>query len=92
MFDSSDPLETIQARRFLDEINTYILRGAGEVIAAPGKLSLVWTDPVYDSQRYLAVKPAGGDQILVNGRRYPATEDGLKRALKLCLAEMQLLS
>lgn len=88
---SSDPLENLQVRRYLDEINTHILHGEGEIVAAPGKLTLVWHDLVYDMQRYLAVKPAGDDQILVNGRRYQASEAALKRALKLCLAEMQLI-
>lgn len=89
--DSGDPLETIQARRCLDEINAFILHGAGEIVSAPGKISLVWHDPAYDAQRYLAIKPAGDDQVMVNGRRYPASEAGLKRGLKLCLAEMQLI-
>lgn len=85
----SDPLNRIQARRYLEDVNQYILQGDGEISEAPGKLSLVWTDPVTDTKRYLSVKPAGEDGILVNGRRYPATEPGLQQALRACLAEMK---
>ena len=84
----SDPLANIQARRYLEEVNQYILQGSGEIIEAPGKLSLVWTDPIWDLKRFLAVKAAGDDGILVNGRRYPATETGLQQGLRACLAEM----
>ena len=82
-----DPLNTIQTRRFLEEINEHILHGAGEIMEVPGKISLIWTDPIYDEKRYLAVKASGSDQILINGRRYPATEDGLKQGLVTSLKE-----
>lgn len=85
----SDPLNRIQARRYLEDVNQYILQGDGEILEVPGKLSLVWTDPVTSLKRYIAVKPAGEDGILVNGRRYPATEPGLQQALRACLAEMK---
>jgi hypothetical protein len=87
MSETSDPLETTQARRYLEEVNHHILRDEGEIIEVPGKLSLVWTDPVRDIRRFLSVKVAGDDQIMVNGRRYPATETGLKKGLRACLAE-----
>ena len=82
-----DPLARIQTRRFLEEINQHILHGEGEILEIPGKLSLVWTDPVYDQKHYLAVKASGDDAILINGRRYPATERGLKDGLVACLKE-----
>lgn len=90
MTDTSGPLERIQTRQRLDEINEHILNGAGEVLEVPGKLSLVWNDPVYDVRRFLAVKAAGDDGILINGRRYPATETALKNGLVTCLDELGL--
>lgn len=88
MPDTSDHLEQIQTRRYLDEVNHHILHDAGEILESPGKLSLVWTDPVRDIQRFLSVKVAGEEQILINGRRYPATEAGLRQGLRSCLAEL----
>lgn len=87
MSEPFDPLSHIQARRYLEEINDYILHGMGEIVEVPGKLSLVWTDPIHDQRRFLAVKAAGSDQVLINGRRYPATESGLKEGLVACLKE-----
>lgn len=81
------PLERIQARRYLSEVNRYLLQNEGEIKEAPGKLSLVWTDPIFDIKRYLSVKASGIDEILVNGKRYPATESGLKEALLLCMKD-----
>mgnify|MGYP005830267573 CR=1 FL=1 len=78
----SDPLERIQTRRHLEDINQYVLQGAGEIRQSPGKLSLVWLDASAQAQRYLAVKPAGDEAILINGRRYPATREGLRQGLR----------
>jgi len=86
---SSDPLARIDTRRFLEEINYFILHGAGEIVESPGKLSLVWPGPHGEGQRFLAVKPAGDDGILINGRRYPATEEGLKQGLRANLDELR---
>ena len=86
MPDKSDPFSHIRARQHLEEVNEWILGGQGEILEVPGKLTLVWTDPVYDEQRYLAIKPAGEEDILINGRRYPTTEDGLKHGLRAYLS------
>jgi hypothetical protein len=88
MSETGDPLAYIQTRRYLEEVNRHVLHGAGEIIETPGKLNLVWTDPARDIQRFLSVKVAGADQILVNGRRYPATETGLQQGLRACLLEL----
>ena len=85
--DPVDPLDRIQARRYLSEVNRFLLQNEGEIREAPGKLSLIWTDPIFDLKRYLSVKAAGDDQILVNGKRYPATEASLQQALLLCMKE-----
>ena len=82
----SDPLERIQTRSHLEDVNQYVLHGAGEILQSPGKLSLVWLDPVTQVQRYLAVKLAGDEAILINGRRYPATREGLRQGLRECLS------
>ncbi len=87
MSEISDPLANIQTRRYLEEVNAHILHGEGEIIELPGKYSLVWTDPARDLRRFLSVKVAGEDQIMVNGRRYPATESGLQQGLRACLAD-----
>ncbi len=88
MSEISDPLAGIQTRRYLEEVNQHILHGEGEIIELPGKYSLVWTDPVRELRRFLSIKVAGEDQIMVNGRRYPATEAGLQQGLRACLAEL----
>lgn len=90
MTETGGPLEHIQTRQRLEEINNHVLNGLGEILEAPGKLSLVWTDPVYDVRRFLAVKAAGDDGILINGRRYPATDTDLKNGLIACLGELGL--
>lgn len=89
MIEPSDPLQKIQTQLRLDEINEHILHGAGEIISAPGKLSLVWTDPTWEIKRFLSVKAAGEDQIIINGRRFPATEAGLKQGLVACLSDFR---
>ena len=89
MAHAYSPLERIQVRRHLEQINQYLLRGAGEISEAPGKISLVWIDPKYDEPRFLAVKAAGDDGILVNGRRYDASEEDLQRGLRSNLKEMR---
>jgi hypothetical protein len=89
MSETSDLLAEIQARRCLEEINQFILHGDGEIVEAPGKISLVWDDRQYDLRRFLAVKAAGADQVMVNGRRFPATESGLKQGLVACLADFR---
>ncbi len=88
MSETSDPLAHLQTRRHLEEVNQHILHGAGEILETPGKLNLVWNDPVRDIRRFLSVKAAGEDQIMINGRRYPATESGLRQGLRACLAEL----
>ena len=88
MSQYSDPLAGVQARHHLEEVNQFILHGAGEIIDAPGKLSLVWTDEVWNAQRFLAVKAAGEDALLINGRRYPASTEGLRAGLRAALVEM----
>ena len=88
MSETSDPLEMIQTRRYLEEVNHHILHDEGEILESPGKMSLVWTDQVRDTRRFLSVKVAGDAQIMINGRRYPATELGLRQGLRSCLAEL----
>jgi hypothetical protein len=88
MPDSQGSLERIQTRRHLEDVNAYILHNEGEIVEAPGKLSLVWTDSTWNIKRFLAVKAAGEQEILVNGRRYPATEAGLRQGLRACLAAL----
>jgi hypothetical protein len=83
----SDTLTRIQARRYLEDVNQYILEGDGEIIEVPGKLSLVWTGAAQGLRSFISVKAAGDDSILVNGRLYPATEPGLQQALRTCLAD-----
>lgn len=87
MTRNEDPLAHIQTRRHLEEINHHLLNEMGEIVESPGKISLVWTDPVYDQKRYIAVKAAGDSQVMINGRLYPATEDGLEKGLHACLKE-----
>jgi hypothetical protein len=87
MSETSDLLANIQTRHYLDEVNYHILHGAGEIHETPGKMNLVWNDAIRDIQRYLSVKVAGENQIMINGRRYPATEVGLRQGLRACLAE-----
>lgn len=85
----TDPLDRIQARQHLDDINHFILRNTGEILVSPGKLSLVWVDEPNQQQRFLAVKAAGEDSILINGRRFPASEHGLRQGLRASLVDMR---
>jgi hypothetical protein len=85
---TDDPLVHIQIRYHLEQVNQHILHGLGEIRESPGKLSLVWTDPVRDMRRFLSVKITGEEIILVNGRRYPATTAGLRQGLRACLSEL----
>lgn len=85
----SSLIERIKVRLYLNEINHYILHDAGEIIESPGKLSLVWTDPLWNIKRYLSVKLSGENQLLINGKRYPATEESLKQGLVTCIKELR---
>lgn len=89
MSEEADIFEAIQVRRCLEEVNNFILHNEGEIMFSPGKISLVWMDPAWDIKRFLAIKLASNQQILINGRRYPATEAGLKQGLVACLADMR---
>lgn len=89
MTQANDPLERIHVRQHLEQINRFLLHGLGEITELPGKISLVWTDPKYDEPRYLAVKAAGDDGILINGRRYPASEEALQSGLRSNLKEIR---
>jgi hypothetical protein len=81
MPEHPDIFISTKAKRWLEEINQYILHGEGEIREVPGKISLVWTDEDENAQRFLAVKPAGDHEILINGRRFPATEADVKKGL-----------
>ena len=89
MVEDVDVFETIQAQRYLEEVNNFILHNEGEIMFSPGKMSLVWVDATWNIKRFLAIKLASDQQILVNGRRYPATEAGLKQGLVACLSELR---
>ena len=89
MAEEADVFETIQAQRYLEEVNNFILHNEGEIMFSPGKMSLVWVDVTWNIKRFLAIKLASDQQILVNGRRYPATEAGLKQGLVACLSELR---
>lgn len=89
MPEEGNVFETIQARQRLEEVNHFILHNEGEIMVSPGKISLIWVDMTWDIKRFLAIKLASDQQILVNGRRFPATEAGLKQGLVTCLSEMR---
>jgi hypothetical protein len=89
MAEEANVLETIQAQRYLEEVNNFILHNEGEIMFSPGKISLVWVDGTWNIKRFLAIKLASDQQIVVNGRRYPATEAGLKQGLVACLSEIR---
>lgn len=89
MLPTSDLLARLDTRRLLEEINHFILHDTGEILESPGKLSLVWPGSRGDGQHFLAIKPAGDAEILVNGRRYPATQDGLKQGLRAGLSSLR---
>jgi hypothetical protein len=88
MTQNHDPLAGIQARQHLEQVNEFVLHGAGEIADAPGKLSLVWIDAQSNIQHYLAIKAAGEDILLINGRRYSASVEGLREGLRDALAEI----
>lgn len=76
------PLFTrLHVKRWLEEINQFILKGQGEIIEVPGKISLVWTDVIFDQQRYIAIKPAGDEEVMINGRRFLANEPEVKKGI-----------
>jgi hypothetical protein len=89
MQESADLLESIHTEHLLKEVNHYILGDAGEIMHSPGKVTLVWTDPLWEIKRYLAVKVSGADAVLINGRRYPATIEGLQQGLVACLKDIR---
>lgn len=69
----------------LEEINTHLLDGAGRILSVPGKVSLVWDDPVTQTPRFLSAKAAGEDALLINGRRFPSTIEGVRQGLRASL-------
>lgn len=88
MTQYNDPLAGIQARQHLEQVNQFVLHGAGEIVDVPGKLSLVWTDSLSNVRRFLAVKASGEEALLINGRRYPASAQGLREGLRAALMEI----
>jgi hypothetical protein len=87
MVESSDPLQKVHARRLLEEINHFILHHDGEILEAPGKLSLVWYAENREQQRFISLKPAGENELYINGRRYPAMEQEVKKGLLAALSD-----
>lgn len=89
MAQANDPLGRIRVRQHLEQINHFLLHDQGEISEAPGKFTLVWSDPKYGEPRYLAVKAAGDDGVLINGRRYPASEGALQQGLRSNIKEIR---
>lgn len=82
-------IENLQARKYLEEINRFILHGEGEIHESPGKISLVWEAASGQGSRFLSIKLAGDNDLNINGRRFPASEAGLKQGLVTMMREIR---
>jgi hypothetical protein len=80
-----DVLEEIEARKLLDQVNKYRLHNQGHIAAAPGELRLLWQDG--GQNRQIRVTVLDADTLEVNGKKVPATAEGVKKGIVTTLTK-----
>lgn len=79
------------ARQLLDQVNSHILDGRGEITTRSGEIRIEWTDLEDASvQRLIMIRVQDSSTLLINGQPFPATREGAQQGLISCLKGMKL--
>ena len=84
-------LAEMGARQLLDQVNSHILNGGGEITTRSGEIRIEWTDLEDASvQRLIMIRVQDSSTLLINGQPFPATREGAQQGLISCLKGMKL--
>ena len=94
-FSTSPPpelLRTINARLYLEQVNQQICKKQGQITETFTQIELKW--PGFKSESShdkITIKAISQNAISINGKRWPATEEDVKKGLIVCLKAMNKL-
>ncbi|NIM93294.1 MAG: hypothetical protein GTO18_06245 [Anaerolineales bacterium] len=91
--DASPPskiLAAVGARQLLEQVNRHVLEGTGELAQGKGAIRLVWSDPESGTARSIMIRIQDSQTLLINGRPFPATREGIQQGLVTLLKGMGL--
>lgn len=84
-------LAEMGARELLDQVNSHILNGNGEITSQSGEIRIEWTDLEDASvQRLIMIRVQDSSTLLINGQPFPTTREGAQQGLISCLKGMKL--
>lgn len=84
-------LAEMGARQLLDQVNSHILNGNGEITSQSGEIRIEWTDLEDASvQRLIMIRVQDSSTLLINGQPFPTTREGAQQGLISCLKGMKL--
>jgi hypothetical protein len=84
-------LAEMGARQLLDQVNSHMLNGSGEITSRSGEIRIEWTDLEDASvQRLIMIRVQDSSTLLINGQPFPATREGAQQGLISCLKGMKL--
>jgi hypothetical protein len=84
-------LAEMGARQLLDQVNSHMLNGSGEITSRSGEIRIEWTDLEDASvQRLIMIRVQDSSTLLINGQPFPTTREGAQQGLISCLKGMKL--
>lgn len=84
-------LAEMGARQLLEQVNSHILDGRGEITLRSGEIRIEWTDLEDASvQRGIMIRVQDSKTLLINGQPFEATREGAQQGLISCLKGMKL--
>jgi len=84
-------LAELGARQLLEQVNSHILEGRGEISTRSGEIRIEWTDLDESSvQRGIMIRVQDSNTLLINGQPFSATREGAQQGLISCLKGMKL--
>jgi hypothetical protein len=87
---SYDLLIRIGAHSLLQDVNHFLLKDAGKITEAPGELCLEWrTSPGSGGVQAIHIKLINQHEAAVNNQVFPATHEGMKAGISVCVREIK---
>jgi hypothetical protein len=84
-------LAEVGARGLLDQVNSHVLQGRGQIETRRGEIRMEWTDLEDETvQRGIMIRVQDPKTLLINGMAFPATREGAQQGLISCLRGMKL--
>jgi hypothetical protein len=84
----TDMLIAIGARTLLQDVNRFLLKEIGTIKEVPNELSLEWPALASNSNYSIHIQLLNHQQVLVNGKTFPATHDGVKIGIATAIKEI----